>query len=659
MKSIQTKLTITILAMFLVALCVLGGLNYYKARAIITQNVTQDMADLAVNSASDISDWFAIRKAELEIMSLAPVVQNGNPEAIIPYLTNVAKTNKIYENIGFANSSGVFRNSLGGTGTIAQREYFKQAMTKGETAVSDPVISVSTGHLVVVVCTPVKVDGKIIGALYGGINMDGLAQRLLDIKVGQTGYAFVTQGDGLRIIHPDKDMAMKSNPLRDANPDPGQKELTEHMIKGEQGFRQYKSATGIQKYYAYAPIPGSNWSLALTVPVEETTSAVSALTVISLITIVAVLAVAGIVITWYARRIARPIRVIETAARRIAGGDLSLTQMGIVSDDEIGRLGQSFEQMGEKLRDLVKKIQGATEQVAASAEELTASAEQSSQVTNKVAVSITETAQGTVEQIQTVDGATALIEEIVGETKREADNIKTALEITQKAVAAATDGNATVDTVIKQMNNIQVTVDDTAKVVAELGEHSTEIGNIVETIANISGQTNLLALNAAIEAARAGEHGRGFAVVAEEVRKLAEDSQVAAKQIALIIREIQVKTNTVVNSMTNGTDEVKKGTEVVDEAGTSFQNIMLQVKEVADIIQGAANSQDHLAVSSEKVLTAVRKVEDVSREISGQTQNISAATQEQSAAAEEIAHSSKSLSCLAEELQRTVQQFTL
>ncbi|MDR3589109.1 MAG: methyl-accepting chemotaxis protein [Negativicutes bacterium] len=657
MKSIQTKLTVTILVIFIIALSALGGLNYWKARTIISEGIITDMTEKATNSAGDIGDWLEARADEMEVMSVAPVVQSGNKEAIGPFLTNVAKVKSVYDSIGFASPDGAFINSLGAVSNVADRDYFQKAM-QGQKSVSDPILSKSTGHVVSVVAAPVKADGKVIGVLYGAVDMAGLAKKVLAIKAGQTGYALLAQGDGLRIIHPNKDMAMKLNPLKDANADAGQKAVTERMVKGEQGILQVASQ-GTDVYYAYAPVPGTNWSLAVRVPVVEVTAAVSSLTIISLVTILIVLIVTGLVVAWYARRMARPLRELETAANRIADGDISLNSLGIVSNDEIGRLGQAFEKMTENLRRLIRQVRQATDQVAASSEELTASAEQSAQAANQVATVITEVATGAEHQLKAVGGTTAIVEQMSAGIHQVAVNANAVAGTSAKSAEAAQEGSKVVQKAIVQMEHIEETVTQSAQVVTKLGERSKEIGQIVDTIAGIAGQTNLLALNAAIEAARAGEQGRGFAVVAEEVRKLAEQSQDAAKQIAALITEIRQDTDSAVVAMNEGTKEVRVGTEVVNDAGRTFQDIFVSFNEVSTEIREISAAIQQMASGGQQIVAAVREIDVVSKDTASQAQTVSAATEEQSASMEEIAASSQALAKMAEELAQAVSKFKL
>lgn len=656
MNSIQIKLTATFLLLFLVALITLGGLNYWKAKELLFENITYNTSVLADNSSEDIGDWLEARKMELTMMSHAPIVRSGNPEAMVSYMAEAVKGNKVYEAIGFAVPSGSFYNSAGATGSLAERAAFQRAV-KGETVITNPIISKSTGHMVTAVEIPVKVEGKIVGVLYGTISMDDLAKRILELKVGQSGYAFVVQGDGLYIIHPDKEVAFKQNSLKDSNTDAKQKELITSMIKGEKGFAIYHDAQNIEQFTAFAPIPGINWSMGITVPVNEITGSVSALKTISVLTIIIVLAVSAGFIAWYARRIANPIRELEAVADKVAQGDITLTKLNNVSSDELGNLGQSFVQMTDNLRKLVRRILHATEQVAASSEELTASAEQSAQAANQVATASAKTAQGTERQSAAAAKALELVEQITGRAGQGANSANEAVHIVKRAVGAAAGGNEAVDTAIRQMDKIQLAVENSARIVGELGEHSQEIGRIVETIGSIAGQTNLLALNAAIEAARAGEHGRGFAVVADEVRKLAEDSQNAAKQITSLIADIQAKTGAAVTAMKDGTAEVKLGTEVVDQAGGAFNEIMEQVKAVTVITQGTAEELSQLAAISGQVLQAVQEVNADSGEIGSQAQSISSVTEEQSASMSEIAAASQALAKLAEDLQNAVNTF--
>lgn len=657
MKSIQTKLTVTILIIFLVSLSALGGLNYWKARQIITRSITTEMEKVAVTAAQDIGDWLEARKAELTILAVSPIIQSGDEGAIIPFLVNAHKTNKMYVNIVYARPDGNYISSIGAKGSLNDRDYFHRAM-KGETVISDPVPSKSTGRPVTVVAIPVKVNDRVTGVMVGSINLDGVAEKTLAIKIGETGHALVVQRDGLIIIHPDKEVAMKANPLKDSNADHGLKALVERMAKGGKGLETIHTQSG-EKYYVYAPVPGVGWTLTVTVPVAEATAPLSALTVLSLVTIVAVLVVAAFVIALFARRIARPIRTVENAANRIAAGDISDIKLDIVSNDELGRLGRSFEQMTDNLRTLITRILSATDQVAASAQQLTASSEQSSRAADQISASINAVAIGANEQMEAASETAAIADQISANIRQLAENANTAASQSAQAADRAKNGEKTVEKAVSQMTSIEDTVITSAGVVAKLGERSKEIGQIVDTIAGIAGQTNLLALNAAIEAARAGEQGRGFAVVAEEVRRLAEQSQEAAKKIAELIGEIQEDTDKAVNAMETGTREVSAGSEAVKAAGDAFRDITTLVTQVSGQVTEISVAMQQVASGSHHIVSSVQKIDQLGKHSAGEAQVVSAAAEEQLASMEEIAASSQSLAKLAEGLQAAVTGFKL
>ena len=657
MKSIQTKLTVIILIIFFIALSTMGGLNFFKAREIVTDNLAREMGNEASNAADDVGVWLEGRIAQLTMLAATPTMASGTLAEIVPLMEAARQSDKAYESMVFVEASGVSHDSQGPVANVAAREYFKQALS-GKASVSDPVISKATGHAVVVVAVPVKVGGKSVGVLFGAINMEELSSKVLSIKIGKTGYAYVVQSDGMTIVHPDKAMVMKDNILQNPNAPRELKQTTEKMVKGERGLTRY-SYNGTDKMVSFSPVPNSRWSLALTAPVAEITEVLSSLTMISLATIAVVLLVAAVVVILFARRIARPIRKIESAAARIAAGDISANRLDIRSNDEIGRLGRAFEAMSENLRALIKKVGASTDQVAASAEELNASAEQSAQAAMQIAQVITEVAAGAEKQQKAVEHTAATVEQMSAGIRQIADNTEKVASASANSAEIAATGSKSIEKSIGQMNIIEKTVTKSAEVVAKLGERSKEIGHIVEVISGIAGQTNLLALNAAIEAARAGEQGRGFAVVAEEVRKLAEQSQEAAKQIADLIGEIRLDTDQAVAAMHEGTREVRTGAEVVTHAGQAFQDIFGAVNAVSRQIGEISGSIQELAGGSQQIVKAVQDIDAVSKETSSQTQTVSAATQEQSATMQEIAASSQALAKMAEELITAVNKFRL
>ena len=359
------------------------------------------------------------------------------------------------------------------------------------------------------------------------------------------------------------------------------------------------------------------------------------------------------------RSIFRRLHVVIEIANEVASGNLAHKEITIEVNDEIGAIGKALNTMVKSLRNLVSEVSISAQQVAASSEELTANADQSADVASQVAESITETASSIEQQNHEVGDAINLVEQMSVHSQQGAENAANATAITNKAVQATQEGNKTIENAITQMVHIQRTIANSGRTVSELGEQSKEIGQIVETISDIASQTNLLALNAAIEAARAGEQGKGFAVVAEEVRKLAEQSQEAAKQIFELISGVQAKTDEAVTSMKAGTSDVEVGIAVVNNAGKAFKEIETSVKQAAELSNNIAHSLTELADNSKQVVLVVHGIGKESSDISGQAQTISAATEEQAASMQEIAAGSRSLAMLAQKLQDEVVKFSL
>ena len=393
-------------------------------------------------------------------------------------------------------------------------------------------------------------------------------------------------------------------------------------------------------------------------------------------------------------------------------------QMAAAFNAMIGRLqetGRSFDDMATNLRDLIGQVQDNALQVASASQQINGASEQTSQASQQVAATIQQVAQGTAQQAQAITQATSQVDQMAqaidgiakgaqeqahaverastsaarmsAAIEQVAANAQESAEASDSAANSARRGADTVSQTVQAMTTIKATVTDVGGKVQQMQEHSSQIGAIVETIDDIAEQTNLLALNAAIEAARAGEQGRGFAVVADEVRKLAERSSLATKEIASLIRSVQTGIEEAVGAMGASLQQVESGANLAAEAGAALQEILdasqrvrAQVQQIAGAAQEmtAASSElvgamdsvsavveentaaaEESAASSGEISSAMEHVASVSEENSAAAEEVSAMTEEMNAQAEELTASAQSLAAMSEVLQQLVARFKL
>lgn len=348
----------------------------------------------------------------------------------------------------------------------------------------------------------------------------------------------------------------------------------------------------------------------------ESTSAVKSTVTIIIIVLIFALFIEIFVSFKLVRSISKPIIELKGKVMTVSKGDLT-ESIQVASKDEIGELGRAFNNMLESLKGLVQNVKQNAELVAASSEEISASTEQM--------------ATGSQQQAEDASASADMVTDMTRAVQAVSKNAEETANLTDQTMAAAKQGSLALKDAIDGMDEINSSIHD-------LEGKSVQIGEIVEVIDDIAEQTNLLALNAAIEAARAGEAGKGFAVVADEVRKLAERSSTATKEIAHLVGTIQDNTKVSVQS-------VQAGNEKVEKAGITFE-------EIVKLVQDSAAKANEIAAASEE---QTAQAEEVLRAV----ENIASVTQETASGIQETATTATELSKMAETLDEVTKQFKI
>ena len=311
--------------------------------------------------------------------------------------------------------------------------------------------------------------------------------------------------------------------------------------------------------------------------------------------------------------IIHPLEKFKKAVAAIADGDLA-HPLAVTSKDDMGRLARDLNTMTASIANMVAIISQNSLRIAASAEQLHTSS--------------TQIANGAQEITSRVTNLVTASEEMNATSEEIAQTCQTASSDAVMVTATAQTGEEAVRETTRIMAGIAGQVTETANTVAELGERSDQIGVIVSTIEDIADQTNLLALNAAIEAARAGEQGRGFAVVADEVRKLAERTSLATREIATMITGVQQETHKIVASMQEGVTRVETGSTEVVKSGSVLSEIIAEIAELQEQVTHIATAAEQQTATTGEVTRTIHTISEIVTDAAKQTQNSSDAAEQ-------------------------------
>ena len=629
---------------------VCGGmavLSYNAASKSLKKAIEEALPAFAADGAKIVDERLNTYRTGIKALANLQRIKGMEWNVQLPALES-AVAEYGYLQCGVATPDGALHLNDDSITSIIDRPYFKQAMEK-KTVFSDVVMHKVLNRPIMTLASPViGDDGKVSGVVVAILDAIWLSEISDGIKYGASGYSYIIDGQGALIAHANREFVKTSrNFLEEGKTNPDYRLLSnmfQKMVNKESGFDEYLFS-GSFRFFGYAPIPNSDWSIAVGAQRDTVFADIYAMQHLFLVFSVLFVAFGVIFAVFFARSISKPIvtavNLLDTVATQ---GDITkdVPETYIQRGDEIGQLAKAIQNligfqrkeqaatgnmangiwdltvdirseqdtMGKAMQTLVEKINQALSQVRTSVDEVTSGSGQIADASQSLSQGATETA--------------ASLEEISSSATQIGQQAKANAETATQANQLAAAAKEAAETGANRMNALNGSM-------AAITESSGQIAKIIKAIDDIAFQTNILALNAAVEAARAGRHGKGFAVVAEEVRSLAARSAKAARETADLIE--------------GSKNRVDEGNRIAKETAEALSEIVGGIVKVGDLVGEMAAASNEQAQGIAQISQGLSQIDQV--------------TQQNTATAEETAAASEELSGQADELRALISQFKL
>jgi methyl-accepting chemotaxis protein len=609
--SLQFKAVITISVIFIVLITLVTTFEYINSRKLILSSMESSGKQTVTIHAQNLSSWVKSRLSQVEVIANTQLVSSMDYNQIMPYFAKEQKNyDGVFNSLGICDTAGNLTLQNNVVVDISSEGSFPRIM-QGEKIISNPFRDKQKeADLIISMECPVRdANNKVVGLVSGACLVSTVFKENTNFHLGKTDNVYILGKDGTVLYHKDDSLINTGNFLKSNNKEFSN--IVKEAISKDSFLGEFKDKSQTKMLFS-SHVDGTDWYMFLEVPTKEYTSSLNSLLILIIgVTLVAIVFLIAFSTIFLRRFFARLLK-ISLIADEVAQGNLlsSLPE----SPDELGRINSTFNKMIDNLKKIIyeiKTVSGVVVESSNSYKSVSMEVIEGGENTQKAIDDLALCAKSTAGEIQNITVSINDMEYKSKELVEISTNIDTMISGTKEKTA---DGSRNLAETVDLLHKMKGSVDFSSEVITNLSRESETIENITNTISSISQQTNMLALNASIEAARAGENGKGFSVVADEVKKLAEQSSTATKEISDEIKQIRQQIADAVTSMKESINYVGLGTSSIDNILTIFAEIEEEIQRIKDVSSNISEIAKTLLEENEKINEAVTNTSAISEE---------------------------------------------
>lgn len=667
-KSVKTKIVFGMTLAIIIIFAILLIMSFKLSSDVFRSQVREDMLLISKQVSEKITVEIQDAKNTIKEMAANPYTNDPrftHDEAVKFFETRAEESG--FEKLFFVrpDGNGFNLDSEGATFNVADREYFKEALS-GETWISSAVTNKLTGKKSIVIATPAyrSDNGELIGVFAGVKDLSFLSDICKEFQWGKSGTVGIYTNEGEIVGHRSQELMEKGFNLKtNAKEDPMYKKAGEFFEKYQAtGGLDFTEFGGFKKVAALNNIKKTDFNTIVSINESELLAGLKSLQVkLVIVTLVLLVIVLVVAYRFLGIPIARAFINLEKDIENLSNYDLSkeLVSTQVDRKDEIGKIHRALATLKDNLVSIVSNITAHSQNTAATAEELTATAQSTDTAAHEVASAVGNIAEGATSQAQDTQNAAEYVDSINGLLNDTSNALEELLLAVDQVKMKKDEGQETLEILLGNIRENSESTKTIVDVIVDSNKSAEKISTASEMIESISDQTNLLALNAAIEAARAGEAGKGFAVVAEEIRKLAEQSAGFTDEIKHVINELKDKTQSAVDVIEKIKEIVDMQTNNAGSAKDKFAEIASAVEKGEKMASKVRESSEKVVESNNKLVTIVESLSAIAEENAATTEEASASVDTQVQSINDISKASENLATIATDLQNEVSRFIL